>query len=70
MSSEKIETDKLFQIDENEKELEQNKFKLNEDKSTKTYEQLYIKRQLIILLIVSLSIFLFGLIVYLNIINK
>lgn len=70
MSSEKIETDKLFQIDENEKELEQNKFKLNEDKSTKTYEQLYIKRQLIILLIVSLSVFLFGLIVYLNIINK
>ncbi len=70
MSSEKIETDKLFQIDENEKELEQNKFKLNEDKSTKTYEQLYIKRQLIILLIVSLSVFLFGLIVYLNITNK
>lgn len=70
MSSEKIETGKLFQIDENEKELEQNKFKLNEDKSTKTYEQLYIKRQLIILLIVSLSVFLFGLIVYLNITNK
>lgn len=65
MSSNKIENEDFFHIDENEKYLEQNKFKLNKDESTKTYEQLYIKRQLIILLIITIGIILFGLFIYL-----
>lgn len=65
MSSKKIENEDFFHIDENDKYLEQNKFKLNKDESTKTYEQLYIKRQLIILLIITIGIILFGLFIYL-----
>ena len=65
MSSNKIENEDFFHIDENEKYLEQNKFKLNKDESTKTYEQLYIKRQLILLLIITIGIILFGLFIYL-----
>ena len=42
----KIDSDELFKINEEDKYLEQNKFKLNKDETTKSSEQISIKKHL------------------------
>lgn len=60
----KIDCDKLFQIDEEDKNLEQNKFKLNEDETTKSSEQISLKKLSIKLLMVLVIVIGFILLIY------
>lgn len=60
----KIDYDELFQINEDDKNLEQNKFKLNEDETTKSSEQISLKKLSIKLLLIIVAVIDFILLIY------
>ena len=60
----KIDYDELFQINEDEKNLEQNKFKLNEDETTKSSEHISLKKLSIKLLLIIVAVIDFILLIY------